>query len=137
MIRYVIWNDRFKVGNEIIDSQHKHLFEIADKLYKLLENDYDAEVVEEIVVECAEYVIFHFNTEEGIMREIGYVDIESHKKIHDAFSSYVSILIGDLTAGKEIDIAYLYSYIMDWLVDHIASQDKKLVSEINSFLENQ
>lgn len=137
MIRHIGWSDEFLVGYDIIDTQHQHLFKIADKLYNLLQNDYDESVVDEVAVECAEYVIFHFNTEEEMMKEIGYSGMEFHKRYHEEFSAYVSTLIGDLTAGKRIDIVQLYTYIVDWLVDHILSEDKRLALEINRFLGNQ
>ena len=33
MEKHVGWDDKYKVGHNLIDSQHKQLFDIADKLY--------------------------------------------------------------------------------------------------------
>ena len=35
MEKHVGWDDKYKVGHNLIDSQHKQLFDIADKLYEV------------------------------------------------------------------------------------------------------
>lgn len=134
MVKHIAWKDEYKVGYEVIDTQHQHLFKIADKLYNLVKEDYDDVDVEGLIVECAEYVIFHFNTEEKLMQEINYIAMIEHKTRHQMFNSYISTLIGELTNGNKIDLSSLYSYVADWLVNHIISEDKRLAAEINSFL---
>ena len=77
-----------------------------------------------------EYVIFHFDNEEDLMKKIGYADMDSHVKEHRAFNDYATQLIGEFVGGKDIDLEALYSYIVDWLVQHIATVDKKLAAAV-------
>ena len=41
MAKHISWDDSFKVGHPMIDSQHKRLFEIADELYSLTQSSQD------------------------------------------------------------------------------------------------
>ncbi len=128
MVSHIAWDDAYKVGHEMIDSQHRRLFELADALFDLLGTDAerDRELVEKVILDCAEYVLFHFSNEEQLMNEIGYDQTERHLKLHNEFNAYVSGLIGDFTDGKDVDLGELYSYIARWLVQHIMVEDRKL-----------
>jgi len=33
------WKDEYSIGIELIDEQHKHIFEIGNDAYELLKND--------------------------------------------------------------------------------------------------
>lgn len=132
MVTHIVWDDAYKVGHEMIDSQHRRLFELADVLFCLLGTDaeQDRNHVEAVILDCAEYVLFHFSNEERLMGEIGYDQAEHHFKLHHDFNGYISELIGDFTDGKDIDLGKLYSYIANWLVQHIITEDKKLAEYI-------
>lgn len=128
MAKHIVWNDAFKVGHPMIDSQHKRLFEIADELYNLViapqeKKDADTELV---LQDCAKYVNFHFSCEEKLMHDTKYEEMEKHLNQHKAFTTYVASLMSDFSRGSKIDLEELYNFISDWLVKHITSEDKKL-----------
>lgn len=130
MAKHVAWNDEFKVGHPMIDSQHKRLFEIADELYNLTQATQDRKDSDTSLVlqDCAKYVNFHFSCEEKLMHDTSYEDTETHISQHKAFTAYVASLMGDLSRGAPVDLERLYEFIADWLVKHIGSEDKKLAS---------
>lgn len=134
MIQHIAWNDAYKVGHPMIDSQHQRLFELADNVYSLVNSNTESqrEKVEQVIQECAEYVIFHFSCEEELMAEVGYSAMEAHKALHRDFNNYVSTLVGDFLMGKEVNLGELYSYIANWLVKHIMAEDKKLAEHAAS-----
>ncbi|NRV86635.1 hemerythrin-like metal-binding protein [Clostridium beijerinckii] len=71
----VKWKADYEVGVKLIDEQHEKLFEIADRAYKLLTNDFILDKydrITEILGELKEYTIFHFKSEEEYMLSIGY-----------------------------------------------------------------
>ena len=136
MIEHIAWDETYRIGHEMIDSQHQHLFELADGLFNVQVAGIECkrENVEQLIQKCAEYVIFHFASEEELMQRIGYPDIESHVKEHRDFSSYVSTLVSDFSSGKDICLGQLYTYLSKWLVQHITLEDRKLVPYIGSLV---
>lgn len=133
MAKHVAWDDSFKVGHQMIDSQHKRLFEIADELYNLTQASQERKDADTAIVleDCAKYVNFHFGCEEKLMEDSAYGDIESHINQHKAFTSYVATLMSDFGRGNKVNLDELYDFIAEWLVNHICSEDKNLASHAN------
>lgn len=127
------WHDRYKVGIETIDNQHRHLFEIADTLYSAITNPTPPTkaAVKDLLDQCADYVKMHFSHEEDLMNATQYPESPGHKTAHRAFTSAVKNVIKDFSAGKEIDLVELYAFIADWLVEHIILVDRSLGSYLN------
>lgn len=124
---HIAWDDAYKVGNDMIDSQHQKLFELADGLHDLASSgEKDRDKVGKVIQALVEYVMFHFGSEEDLMKKIGYADMDSHVKAHRDFNDYTSKLVGEFSSGADVDLGALYSYIADWLVKHITVVDKKL-----------
>lgn len=130
MAKHIAWDDSFKVGNPMIDSQHKRLFEIADELYSLTQASEERKEADTALVlqDCAKYVNFHFSCEEKLMHDSHYGEIEAHISQHKAFTTYVVSLMSDFGRGTKIDLDKLYDFIADWLVQHISTEDKKLAN---------
>ena len=127
------WHDRYKVGIETIDNQHRHLFDIADTLYSAITSDVPPTeaAVKDLLDQCAEYVKLHFSHEECLMNDCQYPDSSDHKKAHRAFTDAVKNVIKDFSAGKEVNLVELYAFIADWLVEHIILVDRSLGAYLN------
>ncbi|MCG2807978.1 MAG: hemerythrin domain-containing protein, partial [Coriobacteriia bacterium] len=78
------WSADLETGQADIDDQHRHLFELANKLQDAaLAADQDAEdTVEDTIYELTDYVVQHFNDEEELMTEHGYPSLSSHRALH-------------------------------------------------------
>ena len=92
--------------------------------------------VEKLLQECAEYILFHFSSEEALMDEVEYEGAarENHLGQHRDFNQYVSSLLGKFFAGETVNLGELYSFIASWLVKHIVLEDKKLGEQVRIFL---
>ena len=84
-MKKVCWKDEYSVGVEKIDRQHRHLFEIINKLIDRSGSSEDLKLVSETLTEMLNYAKEHFTTEEELMQEYGYPEIESHKEQHIYF----------------------------------------------------
>ncbi|TGK02925.1 hemerythrin [Leptospira langatensis] len=125
---------RLKTGIAIVDIQHLwllHLLVRTEKVYKQkLKQEIDSSELSDelkaLIQSVIEYVKEHFNTEESIMSRFNYIGEKSHIKQHEQFN----ILIADLTDRSESGdleaIARLLQDLKDWLISHIAVEDKKL-----------
>ena len=128
MEKHVGWDDKYKVGHNLIDSQHKQLFDIADKLYEVAykKEPYKDIDISLILQDLARYVNYHFSCEEELMRDNDYAGMENHCNIHSTFKTYVTTLVSDFSRGQAVDMKKLYDFVCTWLIEHIGSEDKKL-----------
>ena len=114
------WNDSYSVGNKALDNQHKHLFELTEKLIR----EFGEKEIKRGVMDLYRYTRTHFSLEEELMRKAGYPDLENHRVLHDA-------LIDKLNEVAMWDFSTLQSvhefqkFVLNWLFEHIMQQDKQ------------
>ena len=126
-MRHIQWNDLYLIGNKLIDLQHKKLFEIADRLYMLLQQTSHSKTdLKDILDDLSDYVKYHFNCEESLMEEIHYPFIRSHKQQHQKITERITANIQDFENGIDIDSEQLYIFVSQWLIDHIMLIDKQV-----------
>ncbi len=123
--------DEYKIGVENIDEQHKKLFELADKAYMLLKDNFSIDKYDKIVEllrELKEYTIFHFKSEEEYMESINYKRLFTQKIEHDNFiKALENIDYNDLDAEQDESLVKILNFLNDWLVEHILKTDKLIV----------
>ncbi|MDQ7092141.1 bacteriohemerythrin [Desulfosporosinus sp. PR] len=122
------WKDEYSIGVESIDEQHKHLFEIGNRIYDLLENylyvdKYDKIV--EIIQELGDYTKYHFKSEEDYMIQIKYPKYLSHKVEHDDFIQKIEeVNFKDLDNDQDKYIRDILTFVFNWILEHILKKDK-------------
>jgi len=78
----------YYTGIKFIDEEHSKLFEIANKTYELLMNEFipdKYDYIMEVVNELKDYAKYHFDHEETYMSSIKYKRFLSQKVAHDDF----------------------------------------------------
>ncbi|AVK47461.1 MULTISPECIES: bacteriohemerythrin [Clostridium] len=127
----VKWKADYEVGVKLIDEQHEKLFEIADRAYKLLTNDFILDKydrITEILGELKEYTIFHFKSEEEYMLSVGYKKFLSHKVIHEDFiKSIDNIDLHEIDLNQDESVKKILEFVVDWIDKHILNEDKFIV----------
>jgi hemerythrin len=125
------WKDDYLLGVEVIDQQHKELFRIAGDAYDLLNNEFFSDKYDKVVrliEELKNYALFHFETEEKYLLEIGYKKYFSHKIIHDDFvNKFKSIDLEKLDENQDDYLSSIIMFIVDWIEHHILGTDKQYV----------
>lgn len=122
------FKEEYKTGIDFIDEQHKVLFEIADKTYKLLKNELITDKYDKIVAlieELQQYTNFHFNAEEEYMKSINYKKMFTQKVSHDGFIKKINeVNFSKIDENQYEYIISLLDFLNDWLVEHIVKSDK-------------
>ena len=127
------FTDKYKTGVELIDTEHKQLFDIIrdvnDLIHEeLLHDKYDE--IMRLLAELREYTEFHFGDEEALMKEIHYPAYDAQKRAHTAFiERLVEIDLSELDAMDDNQQEYLTDLIafhLTWLTNHILGSDKKI-----------
>ena len=121
------FKDEYRTGIDFIDEQHKVLFEIADKTYNLLKNDFALDKYDRIVgliEELQDYTAFHFNAEEEYMKKISYKRMFTQKVAHDAFIKRINdVDFSKIDEDQEEYITRILQLLNDWLTEHILEND--------------
>ncbi|MDR1238808.1 MAG: bacteriohemerythrin [Treponema sp.] len=129
---FVEWEDRYSVAIPLIDDQHKHLIELTNGLYNACLAGTEAARVHfrEAVHGTVDYVKFHFSAEEKILENIQFPGIAAHKNEHESFVIKVLADVRDFEAGKKFVPNIFVRYLRDWILAHIAVEDKKYADYI-------
>lgn len=127
------FTDKYRTGIELVDDEHKRLFEIIkdtnDVIHtELLHDKYDE--IMRLLAELREYTEVHFSDEEAMMERIHYPDIAAQKRAHSAFvGRLVEIDLSELDAMDDNQEEYLQDliqFLLSWLSNHILGMDKKI-----------
>ena len=121
----VCWKDEYSVGVEKIDRQHRHLFEIINKLIDRSGSSSDSALVSETLTEMLNYAKEHFTTEEELMQEYGYPEIESHKEQHIYFFKTTAELSINALNNQSMVSREIVEFLKLWLTLHILKCDMK------------
>lgn len=121
------WDDSLNTGVEIIDRQHRSLVECVNELRKI--GGRGGVIKSAMVMDTLRmYVTVHFSTEEDLMRQHGYPELESHIAEHRAFVRRLDVLMQDnLRHDNSAELAAFFDH---WLENHLCHADMKYVSYI-------
>jgi hemerythrin len=123
--------EEYKIGVELIDEQHKKLFELADKAYLLLKDDFSIDKYDKIVhilEELKDYTIFHFKSEEEYMESINYKRLFTQRIEHEKFiKALEDINYKYIDEKQDESLVKILNFLNDWLVEHILKTDKLIV----------
>ena len=133
------WTDDLKIGIDMIDQQHKSIFDKSNEIFNLgIKSEIDD--IEDIFMFLMGYATNHFYEEETVMIEYKYDKFMEHRDQHNYFIEeiyriYQNVINNDLF---ETSLNELKVLIIDWLANHISHDDKKFIKEIkdkSNFIE--
>lgn len=124
---YFDWKDEYSIGIELIDKQHRRLFEIGKRIIDLAEAqdgfDHYDEIVE-VIQELKEYTVYHFGYEEELMAKFKYENYEKHKFEHFFVVKKIEKFENeDFDEKQDETIMNLVRFIPDWIANHILHED--------------
>jgi len=123
-----IWDDSYLLGNELVDTQHRQLFDLVNTLVSSCADGSDTEKVKKTLDFLVNYTVQHFNDEEALQIKCNYPDYKRHKQLHEDFKPVVAELVQrfnecDSSDQLRIDIKTI---VVKWLANHILNEDKKI-----------
>lgn len=121
----IVWTEDMSVGVEQLDDHHRRLIDLANQLGTAIAANNTEHVTGAVLGELVRYVYYHFGEEERLMEEVGYADLATHRKHHRAMAEHVRGLENRYNNDPDTVItADLHSFLADWLVNHIRSEDR-------------
>lgn len=119
------WSTNLSVNINSIDNQHKKLIDLINSFYDNINQGSPKAKMLELITALKEYTVYHFSTEEKLMKQFNYPDYVSHKSEHDKFVSSVFSFEERYNTGKLLLSLEITSFIKDWVAKHIMGTDKK------------
>ena len=129
----LVWKDEYSIGVDLIDKQHKYLFDIGNNAYKLMSSDFSANKYDDIVIiiqDLRQYTKFHFMAEEEYMIKTNCKEYVIQKLEHDEFINKLDKMNLELVdEDPQKLIEDILAFIFDWLLSHILLKDKLIKTE--------
>lgn len=128
------WKDTLLIGVPAIDEQHKKLVAAIDELMDACSKGQGRDAVGKTLKHVIDYTKTHFVDEEKIQSQSGYPGYHAHKQIHTKFAASIVGLKNDFEQnGPSIALtAKINKTLVEWLVNHITTEDKKIGEYIKS-----
>lgn len=122
------WDDSLKVGNEIIDHDHKETVELLAELNAATDADFPA-----VFARFADHLRDHLAREEGLMQQYGFPPYPIHKHEHDRVRLELQGIEKRLAAGNlMLGRGYAREVVPDWFINHKNTMDSATAAWIKS-----
>lgn len=129
-MEHIVWHDRYKIGVDFIDKDHKLLFSTMSKLLKISEDEEKSEwVCREGVKYLKNHAVEHFEHEEEYMQSIDYSEYDIHKRLHDNFRYHTLPALekemNEMNYSAE-SVRHFLGVCIGWVVAHTLTEDQAI-----------
>lgn len=119
------WEEKYSVGIQSIDNQHKEIFKYLNELLQAMKDGKAENVTTQIILELAKYAKIHFQKEEFFFQRFNYPETVEHMREHQFFIEKVESFKSEFKAGKITLTFELLGFLKDWIDHHILEVDKR------------
>ena len=134
---YMLWHEKYETGNEQVDTEHKEIFMLVQKVIDAAFDDVSDKIGTTLDF-LASYAVNHFANEEKIMDESSYPQAAIHKKQHSDFVQ--DFLALKERVSKETDNTKnsleINKVIVDWLTEHVLGSDKIMANYYKTWVKS-
>jgi hemerythrin-like metal-binding protein len=121
------WDDSYSVHYDGIDEQHKILISIIQEVETAINAEsYSFKGLIEVLNRLEEYIKVHFSYEEALMTKFDYPEKEQHFTEHNELRFKILSTNLDYIEKSKDFYTETYTYLFNWLINHIMKIDKKL-----------
>lgn len=122
---FLEWKDEFSIHNSEIDHQHRELVDLLNSLYEAMKtrtlNDVRGSTLNQVI----DHARRHFASEEKMMAEKGFPDLQSHKEAHRALMDQIVNLRSRHRSGGLILSNEVLQFLKEWLMGHMQGMDRE------------
>ena len=125
------WHERYEVGVESIDTAHREIFRVINRLHKMVHTGGNTQwAAAEVVKYLRNYVVKHFEDEEAYMRSIDFREYEAHKAIHDGMRDRIVPRLYSRLENRKYSEDSVHQFLDicgKWMTKHILGHDRELL----------
>jgi hemerythrin-like metal-binding protein len=122
-------SSRCILGLPEMDAQHAYLYSLFDKIeivFRVSNRAMAAMLLEEI----ERYLLFHFESEELLMRRYAFPGFAGHQSDHEAAGDRLVLFQNDFEADV-LNPSALRIFLTGWLMEHSVQSDTAYVDWVN------
>jgi hemerythrin-like metal-binding protein len=132
-----VWSDKLATGISEVDTQHRHLIDLINQIGNLSAAEADSKQIKPVLDELVRYTVYHFNTEEKMMKqyEVDASHQQYHIKAHADFCTQVTLALGIIQNSPQQSmnlLTQLLNYLTRWLLQHIMVDDLRMAKEVQA-----
>lgn len=116
------WDNSFLIGIDVIDSQHKKIFEHLLALENAVAKKDPWTILQFFIAQLTEYMKFHLAVEEALLEVIQYPDRATHCGSHGRLIDQIAKLEQQLQLKPSGE--NLVGFFEDWFVRHVLASDR-------------
>lgn len=128
---YTFWKKELALGNDLIDTQHRMLILLCRKLDIAIKTRETEQTIKLIILELKKFAEFHFFSEENLMHEIGYPDVDNHAIAHTGLLRQLESMLIKINHRQETPDELLI-FLKEWVAQHITHEDSKIAEFIKN-----
>ena len=125
----IVWQKWFELGNFRIDSEHRVFLDLVMELNRSHEAGIAPDKLARSLREIHKYAEFHFLSEENMMIDIAYPQMDLHAAEHAKLLKTLEQNIAQLMAGEDRLEEFL-TFLYEWFSDHTIGTDYRLTQFI-------
>lgn len=124
-----VWKSSYETGHPRIDFQHRIFLDLILQIETDISQNAPLDQIERRVVELYKYTDFHFFSEESIMVDVGFPDLDAHRRNHE-------LLLEDLRGfTRSLSLETLrkkdiVGFLIEWFSFHTAGEDIRLAAYV-------
>lgn len=121
------WDESLATGIELIDAQHREWIRRLEDVSLAMHSVQGAKRLVATLDFLKDYTRFHFQTEERIMAELQYPELDEHRRKHAELHETLARLEADLDEdGITPALTDAVNTLLgNWLVQHIQEVDRR------------
>jgi len=127
----LVWREQLSVGNDVIDTDHRNLIDIINRVESSLANK-DRVALEMDLADLSRYAQEHFGREEKIAQAAGYPQVPHLGESHSALIKQLDRVKEEIAAMGETwspSAAEEFTKLLrSWLIDHVIKEDMLMKS---------
>jgi hemerythrin-like metal-binding protein len=124
---YIQWENGLELGLDLIDAEHRMLMLLCRKLDVAIKSHQPHETVRLVALEVKRFTAFHFFSEENVMREIGYPELDEHVWQHTELMMRLNAVMTRINNREEQAYDFL-ALLYYWLRSHLVEHDAKIAA---------
>jgi hemerythrin-like metal-binding protein len=128
----LVWGNQYKLGVKQIDEQHQELVGMFGMLADAVKENRGNEKLGILLNELIDYTVYHFATEEELMRTYAYPQTSEHLKEHEDLKTTVGDLQRKFKDGNATVTFQTVQLLNDWLTHHILKVDQHFAAFLNT-----
>jgi len=120
-ISYIKWEPKYSVHVEILDEQHRKLFDIVNDLVD--EVEMGSNQLLPIISDLIDYLSVHFKQESIVMMESNYPGFTKHSREHRDFTEKMKAFLQDYEQGDTELGLKMIVFLKEWIFNHTTRLD--------------